>query len=191
MANPNGNALFRSDNNPGAARRRAMQQAIEAEFDEPLADIIMGLREQGNSWRTVAGVLGVSLDALLQWRKELDLPVDRQDKCYDPSSYPLSPHEQQARELGYASFAEAVTALRLEGKTLRQVADLFGVHFQTVSTHTLPPAQGLYNRTEYWYRQRRQWARAMAKRSRLARRRKGHPWVDDNDIVFTPRRRAR
>ena len=63
---------WKGDANPGHQRRIALWRALEAEFNEPIADTIQGLREQGNTWRTVAGALGINLSTLQEWRKALN-----------------------------------------------------------------------------------------------------------------------
>lgn len=50
--------------------------AIHAEYGEPVKDVIQGLRQQGATWRTVAGALDISQPTLLSWRHKLALPVD-------------------------------------------------------------------------------------------------------------------
>lgn len=58
---------------PRTARRWA---SLEGEYQEPIADIIAGFREQGATWRTTAGALGVgSLQTLIRWRRLLGMPV--------------------------------------------------------------------------------------------------------------------
>lgn len=83
MANPHGNALFRGENHPRKRVHREMRRALEREFDEPLRDIIVTFRQQGNSWRTIAGAMGIGFTTLNRWRKKLGLPIDRNDICRD------------------------------------------------------------------------------------------------------------
>lgn len=69
-------------NPPGRQTRR--QRQVEAEYGEPLADVIRGLRALGYSWPTVAGALGISNRQLLIWRKQLGFPIDRTARQSDP-----------------------------------------------------------------------------------------------------------
>lgn len=62
---------------------RRMRQ-VEAEYGEPLPDVITGLRGLGYSWPTVAGALDMSTRHLIEWRRKLNLPVDRRDHRSDP-----------------------------------------------------------------------------------------------------------
>lgn len=55
---------------------------VEAEFGEPLKDIIIGLREQGNKWSTVAGAMDIQILTLLRWRRLLGLEVDPMKRLY-------------------------------------------------------------------------------------------------------------
>lgn len=169
-------------NNPAHQRRLARWVAIEAEFGEPLRDVIVGLREQGNSWRTVAGTLDVSLAALQEWRKALGLPLDTHDKLRDPSSHRHMPKsERRARELGYPSLHEALLDMRVRQRlTIFQIADRLGVHYGTVSAHMPRKIRGkLRNRSPH--------ARAALQRRNRETRRPApadHPWREDNEAVF-------
>lgn len=69
---------------PLAASLTYRQRASQAEFGEPLADVIIGLRDLGYSWATVAGAMDISCWTLYDWRKQLGLPTDRRDRRSDP-----------------------------------------------------------------------------------------------------------
>ncbi len=162
---------------------------IEKEFHEPVADVIQGLREQGNSWRTVAGALGVSRSTLLEWRKELGLPMDKSAKVYDPSSLPEhTPTDEKAQAMGYEDATDAVLDLRLsEGLTVKQAADVLGCHYQTVVAYTPPKVRGaIYNRSEKWWHVRRAQAAEMTRRfkARRACQPSWHPFNRDNDAMW-------
>lgn len=183
---------WRGDNNPGHQRRLALWRAIEEEFGEPLKSVIQGLREQdkGNSWRTVAGCLGVSRCTLLEWRRALDLPLNKHGNVYDPSSVPeYTATDEKAQELGYEDAVDAVLDLRLKQRlTLSESAKALGVHPSTVAAYTPPAIRGaIYNRSEGWWIQRRQWARDMLQRRKMKYRHGGHPFNYDNDILFHKR----
>lgn len=174
----------------GRERRLQMWAAIEVEFDEPVRDVIAGLREMGNSWRTVAGALEISRSTLQEWRHELGLPFDQHDNVYDPSSTPEStPTDGKAQALGYANAIDAVLDMRLTQKlTLRQAAYKLDVHPQTIVRYTPERLRGaIYNRSEYWWKQRRQWAAEMLRRFKIKygdRSISRHPFDCDNDSMW-------
>lgn len=127
------------------ARKTRRMLEIEAEFGAPLRDVILNLREVGggSTWRTVAGVLGISRNTLREWRRALDLVVGRPGSggYTDPLSYPHGVHtkslEHRAIEAGYESGTEWVLELRLRrGFSRRQAAEVLGVHPETVSCYT-------------------------------------------------------
>ena len=64
-------------------RKTELQCAIEAEFDEPLEDVIFGLRDLVYSWRTVAGALGIYHRTLYNWRKARGMLIDARDVRHD------------------------------------------------------------------------------------------------------------
>lgn len=66
-----------------AHARSLRQRRIEAEFGEPLADVITGLRALGYSWATVAGALDITPRTLVTWRRQLGLPTDSRDRRAD------------------------------------------------------------------------------------------------------------
>lgn len=147
---------------------RPRWQEIEDEFGEPLADVIRGLREQGNAWRTVAGALNISRTTLCEWRRALGLSLNKNAKVFDESSIQDTKANQRARAIGYANITDALLDLRLrQNKTIFEIAELLGLHYCTVSALTPARVRGqIYNRSAYWWRQRRQWARDMSRRSR-------------------------
>ena len=173
----------------GHERRIRLWDEIEREFGESVADVIMGLRTQGNSWRTVCGVLDVSLGTLQKWRIVLGLPMDRVVKVFDPSSLPeYSPANLKARALGYTGMREAVIDLRTkQGKTIKEAAQVLGVHWQTVSDYTPEEIRGTYNRSDYWWKQRRQWAKDMLARFKAKREKnkKWHPFNQENEKMMS------
>lgn len=186
MANPNGNALFRTANNPGKVRQRDMQKAIEAEFGEPLADVIQGMREQGYAWHTIAGALGIDRDTLCHWRHELGLPVsvhqvkrNRADLDYAIMA------NQKACELGYADVANAIRDMRLHHKMAEwEVAQKLGISHDQMRQLAPADTRGLLNFSPAGLRQRREQMASMRVLSRKKRQDEGHPWEKDNDIVF-------
>jgi len=118
---------------------------VEAEFGAPLQDVIRDLREVGggSTWRTVAGILGISRNTLREWRRTLGLGVGKPGDGgrTDPLSYPHGVHtkslEHRAIEAGYESGTDWVLELRLRrGLSCAQAADVLGVHPETISRYT-------------------------------------------------------
>lgn len=170
---------WQGDRNPGHARRIAMWQEIEAEFDEPIRDVIMGLREQGNTWRTVAGALGVSLSVLQAWRCALGLPLNRHEQTYDPSSPAVRrKSDTHAQALGYADAPSAIAEMRLQGMTLKEIGARLDLHWQTVSVCTPPKLRGLRGKSAGGREVHRRLARSRKRGGR------DHPWSKDNEHVF-------
>jgi len=121
------------------------RKEIEAEFDEPLREVIVGMREQGCSWSTIAGALGVSRRQVYVWRHDLGIKDDRR-LCDSPM---ISKIERAARRLGYKNAGLAITDLRFGGLTLAQTAEALGVVPRTVTRHYPPGFAGLvFVRTE-------------------------------------------
>lgn len=56
-------------------RSRRNWDRIEAEFEEPIKDVIVGLREQGCTWRSIALALEVHYETVKRWRRWLGLPL--------------------------------------------------------------------------------------------------------------------
>jgi hypothetical protein len=128
----------------------------------------------------------VSRCTLLEWRKALELPLDKHDNMFDPSSTPeRTPTDIKAQALGYEDAKDAVLDLRLvQGLTLAEAAKVLDVHPSTILSYTPTTVRGrIYNRSEAWWVQRRQWARDMMERFRNSHRRR-HPFSRDNDILF-------
>jgi len=179
---------WRGDKNPGHKRRMERWRQIEDEFGEPVADVITGLREQGNSWRTVAGCLEVSKSVLQEWRRTLGLEFDKNHKIFDESSLPeLSPLDEKAVALGYKNKVDAIIDLRLrQGKTIKEAGEILGCHYQTVALYSPPEIRGIYNHSERGRQVHRRQIIAAGKKL-LEKRKKDrywHPFDRDNDILF-------
>jgi len=160
-----------------------VKRAVEEEFGEPLADIIAGLRAQGNTWRTVAGVLGVNAVTLYEWRKKLTLPVDKHRVIHYRRI--CRPVEKAAKRLGYESLGEALRDLRLHRRmTHTQVAARLGVNIATITRNLPPELKGMRNISPEGRARWRQRASGMRRRALDARRQKGHAWQRDNDSLF-------
>jgi len=179
MANTRG-SQWQGQNNPGALRRQALWRAIEEEFDEPLTDVILGLREQGNSWRTVAGALGTSYSVLQEWRHVLGLPINRLDKIYDPSSCPaVRASDVKAQAFGYPDAPTAIADLRANhGLTLKQIGERLGIHYAYISKLSPASVKGIHNTSTQGH------AVHCRQLEHVARGGPDHPWSKDNDIVF-------
>jgi hypothetical protein len=61
-------------------------QAIEREFREPVGEVIQGMRDQGATWRTIAGALEVTTYTLYFWRQKLGMLVDGRSRQWDALS---------------------------------------------------------------------------------------------------------
>lgn len=180
---------WKGNDNPGHKHRLALWRQIEDEFEEPIADVIIGLREQGNSWRTVAGCLNISLGTLVEWRKVLGMPLGKHDNVYDPSSLPeTTPTDRKAQALGYHDATDAVLDMRLKQRlTIREAAEQLGVHYTTITAYTPPELRGtIYNRSSRWWKQRRRWASDMLERFKTKRTldKNWHPFNQKNELIF-------
>lgn len=179
---------WQGNNNPGHKRRLKLWHQIEDEFGESIADIITGLREQGNSWRTVAGCLNTSSSVLLEWRKALGLELNKSQKIFDESSLPeLSPLDQKAIALGYENKIDAIIDLRIrQKKTIKEAGKILGCHYATVSYYSPPEVRGTYNQSENGKKVHQDQCRKMNKILTKKRHsdRYWHPFDRDNDILF-------
>lgn len=176
------------DNNPGHKRRMRLWQQIEHEFDEPIADVIVGLREQGNSWRTVAGCLDVSRGTLQEWRKLLGLKLDKNDNVFDESSLPeLSPLDHKAIELGYKNKVDAIIDLRMgQKKTIKEAAAILKCHYQTISLYSPMEVKYTYNVSKIGAAKRIKNLK-LARKGFIEKQRENpgwHPFAKDNGILF-------
>ena len=93
---------WHGDNNPARQQMFAHWQEIEQEYGEPICDVILGFRELGCSWHTIAGALSISEPALRRWRNELGIEDDRVFRDV-PQIYKT---ERAARKLGYQTCQE-------------------------------------------------------------------------------------
>jgi len=130
------------------------RERIEQEFDQPLRNVIEGMREQGCTWRTVALALEVSRQRVYQFRKKCGLSVTG-DRLYDDLSFPPCKADRNAQALGYRSARQAVVDLRMSGKTIAEVAQVLGISVRTVQRHYPPGFSGtVFVRTERYIRTR-------------------------------------
>ncbi len=154
----------------------ARMRAIESEFNEPLHDTIIGLRET-LTWKNVAGALEINEKTLRSYRRRLGLPVNVHARNLDETSLPaLDKTEQRARALGYENALDAITTLRLvEKKTQIETARTLGIGRSSVEKHTprelfglrCYSARGLAN------------LRARARELNASRSNSNHPWRQD------------
>ena len=123
-----------------------MIRAIEEEFDEPLADIVIGMREQGCSWRTIAGALDISILTLRKWRKELGFAPSDGRRILEEGSW-FS--DSIVRSLGYRDFTSMYYDLRLSKKmTVKQISDYTGISTRTIEERTPASLKGMEIKTE-------------------------------------------
>jgi hypothetical protein len=117
------------------------RERIEREFDRPLRDIIVDLREHGCTWRTVALALEVSRSRVYQFRRELGLECTgkrmRDDLSAKPGKVDLA-----AQDLGYRNGQTAIVDLRMGGLMAQEVADKLGVNVRTIRRHYPPGFAG-------------------------------------------------
>jgi len=151
-------------------------EEIEAEFDEPLREILIGMREQGCTWGTIAGALGVSRRQVYLWRKELGIEDGR--RLYDAGSLKPAKVEMAARRLGYQSAEEAIIDLRFGGRTLAETAEILGVGPRTVTRHYPAGFAGLvFIKTRRYVESRREMGlMAVARRRRRKARNPTARW---------------
>lgn len=155
-------------------RVTARMAYIEAEYGEPVRDVIQGLRAQGCSWPTVAGALGMDPKTLTALRRRLGMTVDgtrQQDADREPM--PLWA-DLQAQQHGYENISTAIEAMRLgEHLTVQEIAARLGVSVTTVQVHTPDAAKGVVNWSAAGKEAQRENARRLA---RTRSNRMDHPW---------------
>lgn len=131
------------------------RERIEAEFGEPLVDVISTLREMRCSWRSVALALEVSVSTVRDYRRQLGLPIDGTRVSDELSWYPRKA-ELAAKRLGYRNAEEAVVDLRLSGKTVDETAAIMGINEKSVRRHYPPGFAGtVFVKTKRYVRTRR------------------------------------
>lgn len=100
---------------------------IEAEFDEPIADIVAGMREQNCSWRTIAGALGINVLTLRRWRRVFGFsPVGSEKRIVEDNSREHRA-DRVARERGYKDFGDMFRSMRLSGMTIDCISEEIGI----------------------------------------------------------------
>lgn len=149
-------------------------QAIEHEFDEPIRDVITGMRQQGCSWQTIASAIGIPLSTLFKVQKKLNVP--RMTITPMPRKNPPAADEK-VKELGYRDMANAIRHMRGElHMTVTQCAECMGVDINIVKRHTPLDMKGVRNLSPEGHRA----AVANLQIARIAaiqkRKTHGHPW---------------
>lgn len=117
----------------GRIRRMNIIKAIEDEFDESLADIVIVMRRQGCSWETIAGALEISPQTLLTWRRTFGFALpDKSFKVIEKrDDSPVK--DELARQSGYRDFDDLYADCRLKRQMLvSEVASMLGVHENTL-----------------------------------------------------------
>lgn len=160
-------------------RTAATWQALEEEYSEPIRDIIVHFREDGNSWATIAGALGCCQRTLQSWRERLGIPLEPHVMMRDLE--PVCPSEQRARDLGYRNLTHAIRTLRSEGCALPMVAERLGLHPGTISEHMPEEWKGVQIFTPAEREKRRDHARRFLGRKH---HQSGHIWTAHNDALF-------
>lgn len=158
-----------------------LTESIEAEFDEPLKDVIVGMRVQGCTWRTIAGALGVSRTQIYLWRKEFGIEDTR--RLRDAMSTWPTQIKIAAKELGYHSVEQAIVDLRMS-HTLEETAAILGVRERTVTRHYPPGFSGtVFTKTEKYIESRKRTGQMTVER---CRRRKRSKWSDGGRRSILP-----
>ena len=113
-------------------------QAIEAEYGEPVRDVVQGFRDMGLKWDTVAEILGVTTSTLWAWRLQLGMRVSRRNPVYYDEDYRTqrSYSDRMARAAGFESMADAIRAMHMRGTPKIKMARRLGVDVSTVKKHT-------------------------------------------------------
>ena len=173
-------------------RAKAMQEsrkrrwkAIEREFDEPLADVIIGMRQQGNTWMTIAGILGCNYKTLIRWRKTLGLAVCRFDQFHDPDFKPTTSKRVQKRveTSGYRTLKNAIVGLRFyEHQSIAETGKLLGICPDYVSQRTPEEIKGcIIVLSEMEVKARR----TLAEKMRQSINNTKHPWRAQDHALFS------
>lgn len=127
-------------------RTCARWRAIETEFDEPLRDILSGMRAQGASWDTIAGALDIPPATLKRWRQHFGLRDGRYIRDLR-QAHRLSDARSQA--LGYADLFDAMRDCRLIRRmTWRETARHLGISVSTLIQHCPEQLRGDYCMSE-------------------------------------------
>ena len=113
--------------------------AIEAEFGEPFADIVAGMRTNNTAYETIAGALRMSCTTFRRWLKKYDLFDGRSAKPIPR----IRPTDQRAQQLGFRNAGQLVIDFRLDEKTNIDIAQALGCHHGYVYYITPESVKGL------------------------------------------------
>ena len=162
--------------------RASMVSSIEKEFDEPLADIVIGMREQGCNWSTIAGALDISVRTLRRWRRDMDFAPINQCGIVTENRQRAKFVDDVARRHGYDDFVSMYRDMRLSRKmTVAQMSLHTGICERTITKWTPKNLKGIEIKTE---------KKVAAAQENLARAReiayaiKASPWYRDSDQIF-------
>jgi len=160
---------------------------IEREYGQPLREVILDYRQDGNPWHVVAGALDCSYDALKDWRRKLGLEIDRRNKVYSDESWEgrRGQAHRRAERLGYRDVVDAIVTLRGQRLTWRQVALRLGMSLSTVYKYR-PEALSWEWCVSPEDRRRRS-LRAAEMNKRRGRQSLRHPWRQDESIRLATR----
>lgn len=148
---------------------------IEAEYGEPIRNIILGMREQGYLWKTIAGALDITERQLITWRVLLDIPLNVRDHKVDMELHKPRKRDLAARAKGYADIEDAIRELRAKQWTYRQIGDYLGLHEQTICAAVPEELRGQLFPPERMAKLREHAKRVFAGRRGNQR----HPWRND------------
>lgn len=120
---------------------------IEAEYGEPIRDIILGMRADGYLWKTIAGALGITERSLNNWRQLLGIPLNPLDHKVDIEML-HRPRDKKAQARGYANLADALYDLRAKHWTYDEIAAHLGLSNSTIDVNMPEELRGYRARCE-------------------------------------------
>lgn len=149
---------------------------IEAEYGEPIRDIILGMRADGWLWRTIAGALGITERNLITWRVCLGLPLEPHNMKRDLELLKPRKRDVAAQAKGYADLEDAIRELRSKQWTYEMIGAHLGLCKHTIYKAVPEELRGV----QMFPPERMAKLREHAKRV-FAGKRGGnrHPWRDD------------
>lgn len=151
---------------------------VEAEFGEPIRDVIVGLRETCITWRNVAGAMDIGFQTLREWRIRLGIAIDGARVCDETSSKDVADRRigMAARDLGYVGVQDAIADMRMVRRmTLRECAKALGVSPPTVAQYAPSGTMGFRNYSGRGLAVLQESMRR-AQRVSVERRKRWHPW---------------
>ena len=149
--------------------------AIEAEYGEPIRDIILGMRADGYLWQTIAGALDITERNLIYWRELLGIPLEPHNMKRDKELMVL-PRDKKAQAKGYANLEDAIRELRSQQWTYKMIGAHLGLCKHTICKAMPEELRGV----QMFPPERIEKLREHAKRVFAGKRgRRSHPWRGD------------